>query len=84
MVKGVTVRVKVIKSNQGKILIKLDQRIELIKSNQWMVLINPNQGHRRVTRGAGMSGGVWRASGAGGGQVGGASHQERRWGAGEN
>ena len=43
-----------------------------------------NGGRRRHTeRGAGTSGGGWRVAGAGDVQVGGVSHQERRWGAGE-
>ena len=36
-------QVKVIKSNQGTILIKSNQRIELMKSNQGMVLIKSSQ-----------------------------------------
>ena len=40
---------------------------------------------RHAARGAGISGVGWRAAaGAGDVQVGGASHQERRWGAGGN
>ena len=38
---------------------------------------------RHTTWGAGKSGGGWWMAGAGNVQVGGASHQERMWGAGE-
>ena len=38
---------------------------------------------RHVARDAGTSDGEWRVAGAGNVQVGGASHQERRWRAGE-
>ena len=39
---------------------------------------------RHAARGVGTSGGGWRAVGVGDVQMGGASHRERRWGAGEN
>ena len=39
---------------------------------------------KHAAQGTGTSGGGWRETSEGGFQVGGASHQERRWGEGEN